>query len=218
MLETVREYGLEESEELQRLRRRHAIYFLELAEEEERASQGPLQGVWLDRLETGHDNLRTALSWSLTSKGDTEMGLKLTGALSHFWYVREHHSEARMWLQRALERPSEATAARAKVLSVPGDSPGSRESLGEAMCCSKKVSPYIGNWAMTRVLPLRYLAKSNFQRSLDISRDLEDAEGIALSLLYLGRRLRTSSSPLWGSAEAAGIPRRCTRSQRFAPI
>jgi hypothetical protein len=134
------------------------------------------------------------------------------------WYVREHHSEARMWLQRALERPSEATAARAKVLSVPGDSPGSRESLGEAMCCSKKVSPYIGNWAITRVLPLRYLAKSNFQRSLDISRDLEDAEGIALSLLYLGRRLRTSSSPLWGSAEAAGIPRRCTRSQRFAPI
>ena len=55
------------------------------------------------------------------------------------------------------------------------------------MCCSKKVSPYIGNWAITRVLPLRYLAKSNFQRSLDISRDLEDAEGIALSLLYLGR-------------------------------
>jgi hypothetical protein len=105
---------------LQRLRRRHAIYFLELAEEEERASQGRLQGAWLDRLETEHDNLRTALSWSLTSKGDTEMGLKLTGALSNFWYVREHHSEARMWLQRALEQPSEATAARAKVLVGAG--------------------------------------------------------------------------------------------------
>jgi len=44
MLETVREYALErleESGELERLRRRHASYFLELAEEEERASRGP---------------------------------------------------------------------------------------------------------------------------------------------------------------------------------
>ena len=78
MLETVREYALErleESGELDRLCRRHAGYFLELAEEE-RASQGPLQGAWLDRLETEHDNLRTALSWSLSPQGDTEMGLQ----------------------------------------------------------------------------------------------------------------------------------------------
>jgi len=91
MLETVREYALErleESGELERLRRRHASYFLELAEEEERASRGPLQRAWLDRLETEHDNLRASLEWSLTSQGDTELGLQLTGALSQFWYVR----------------------------------------------------------------------------------------------------------------------------------
>src|SRR5215217_2576473 len=135
MLETVREYAterLEESGELGRLRRRHVAYFLKLAEEEERASQGPLQRVWLDRLETEHSNLRAALSWSLASKDDTRMGLRLTGALSHFWYVREHHSEARMWLQRALERPSKATAARAKVL-VGAGRPGFRVSLKRVM-------------------------------------------------------------------------------------
>jgi predicted ATPase/DNA-binding XRE family transcriptional regulator len=96
MLETVREYALERLEksgELERLRRRHAAYFLKLAEEEERASQGPLQGAWLDRLEAEHDNLRAALAWSLASQGDTEMGLPLTGALSHFWYVREHQPQ-----------------------------------------------------------------------------------------------------------------------------
>jgi len=57
MLETVREYALERLEksgDLGRLRRRYAAYFLKLAEEEERASQGPLQRVWLDRLETEH--------------------------------------------------------------------------------------------------------------------------------------------------------------------
>jgi predicted ATPase len=73
---------LEESGELERLRRRHACYYLELAEEDERASRGPLQGAWLDLLETEHDNLRAVLA---TPRGDTELGLRLTGALSHFW-------------------------------------------------------------------------------------------------------------------------------------
>src|SRR5829696_2964169 len=53
--------------ELDRLRRRHAGYFLGLAEEE-RASQGPLQGAWLDRLQTEHNNLLAALTWRLTPR------------------------------------------------------------------------------------------------------------------------------------------------------
>src|SRR5215210_3350551 len=68
MLETAREDALErlqESGELDRLRRRHAGYFLGLAEEE-RASQGPLQGAWLDWLQTEHNNLLAALTWRLT--------------------------------------------------------------------------------------------------------------------------------------------------------
>jgi predicted ATPase len=70
MLETVREDALErlrESGELDRLRRRHAGYFLGLAEEE-RASQGPLHGAWLDRLQTKHNNLLATLTWRLTPR------------------------------------------------------------------------------------------------------------------------------------------------------
>ena len=89
------------------------------------AERGPLQRVWLDRLEAEHDNLRAALEWSLTSQDDTELGLQLTGALSHFWYVHEHHNESRVWLQRALERGGKASddagaAARARVLVGAG--------------------------------------------------------------------------------------------------
>ncbi len=164
MLETVREYAMEllrESGELGRLRRRHAAYFLKLAEEEERASQGPLQRVWLARLETEHDNFRAALSWSLAPQGDTEMGLKLTGALSHFWYVREHHSEARMWLQRALERPSGATTARAKVLVGAG-----------------RLAWFQGELRRGTVL---------LEEGLALYRDLGDDAGAAFTLLVLGR-------------------------------
>jgi predicted ATPase/DNA-binding XRE family transcriptional regulator len=164
MLETVREYALErleESGELERLRRRHASYFLEMAEEEERASQGPLQRAWLDQLETEHDNLRAALTWSLTSQGDTEMGLQLTGALSHFWYIREHHSEARVWLQSALERGSDATAARAKVLVGAG-----------------RLAWFQGELARANML---------LKESLTLYQDLGDEARAAFALLVLGR-------------------------------
>jgi predicted ATPase/DNA-binding XRE family transcriptional regulator len=164
MLETVREYALErleDSGELERLRRRHAIYFLKLAEEEERASQGPLQRVWLDRLETEHDNLRVALSWSLTSQGNTEMVLQLTGALSHFWYMREHHIESRIWLQSVLERGSDATAARAKVLFGAG-----------------RLAWFQGELARANTL---------LEESLTLYRELGDAAGAAYALLVLGR-------------------------------
>ena len=164
MLETVREYAaerLEESGELKRLRRRHASYFLKLAEEEERASQGPLQRAWLDRLETEHDNLRAALAWSLSPQGDTEMGLQLTGALSHFWYIREHHTEARMWLQKALERGSDATAARAKVLVGAG-----------------RLAWFQGELARANTL---------LEESLALYQELGDEAGAAFALLVLGR-------------------------------
>jgi predicted ATPase/DNA-binding XRE family transcriptional regulator len=164
MLETVHEYALEQLEkggELGRLHRRHAAYFLKLAEEEERASRGPLQRSWLDRLEVEHDNLRAALSWSLTSQGDTELGVRLTGALSHFWYVREHHSEARMWLRRALERASGATASRAKVLVGAG-----------------RLAWFQGDLRRSNAL---------LEESLALYRDLGDDAGAAFALLVLGR-------------------------------
>jgi predicted ATPase/DNA-binding XRE family transcriptional regulator len=164
MLETVREYALErleESGELERVRRRHAGYFLELAEEEERASQGPLQRAWLDRLETEHDNLRAALEWSLASQGDTELGLQLTGALSHFWYVREHHSESRMWLQNALEKGTDASPARAKVLVGAG-----------------RLAWFQGEFARVNTL---------VEESLTLYQDLGDDAGAAFALLVLGR-------------------------------
>jgi tetratricopeptide (TPR) repeat protein len=164
MLETVREYALErleESGESEGLRRGHATYFLELTEEAERASQGPLQGVWLDRLEAEYDNLRGALAWSLTPQGDAEIGLQLTGALSHFWYVRGHHSESRMWLQNALEQGSGSTAARARVLVGAG-----------------RLDWFQGELARSKVL---------LEESLTLYQDLGDDAGAAWALLCLGR-------------------------------
>lgn len=86
MLETIREYARErlaESGEEDQARRAHAAYYLVLAEEATAKLNGAEQEVWLNRLETEHDNFRAALAWSL-DRGETEMGLRLGGAL--WWF------------------------------------------------------------------------------------------------------------------------------------
>jgi predicted ATPase len=88
MLETVREYAserLEASDDAEDLPRRHADYFLALAEEAEPNLHRSGRTVdWLDRLEREHDNLRAALDW-LEASGGSERALRLAGAVSWSW-------------------------------------------------------------------------------------------------------------------------------------
>ncbi len=68
MLETLREYALEQladNGEYERLQDWHAVYYLREAEAAERGLRGPQQLVWLSRLGADRDNFRAALEWSL---------------------------------------------------------------------------------------------------------------------------------------------------------
>ena len=65
LLEPIRQYAqekLEEAGDADEIRRRHASFFLALAEEAEPKLRGAEDTEWLERLETEHDNLRAALS------------------------------------------------------------------------------------------------------------------------------------------------------------
>jgi predicted ATPase/DNA-binding SARP family transcriptional activator/DNA-binding CsgD family transcriptional regulator len=123
MLEPVRQYArmrLEERGEVGAIRRTHAGFFLDLAEVADSELRRPGQGVWLERLETEHDNMRAALAW-LVEGGDAQLGLRLAGALAWFWGARGHCSEGRRWLEQLLVRGSAAPiAARAKALVGAG--------------------------------------------------------------------------------------------------
>jgi predicted ATPase len=104
MLETIREYALEQlqaSAEAEALRQRHAGYFLLLAEQAEPELTGPLQTIWLDRLEGEHGNLRAALKWAVNSRAP-ETALRMAGAIWRFWYTRGYLSEGRRWLEATL--------------------------------------------------------------------------------------------------------------------
>jgi predicted ATPase/class 3 adenylate cyclase len=117
MLETIREYAterLEESGEAEELRHRHAEHFLALAEEAYPNLKGSPK-VWLDRLEAEHDNLRAALD-RLEAASETQLALRLAGALYRYWYMRGHLGEGWRRLERLLRIDEHPTAARARAL------------------------------------------------------------------------------------------------------
>ena len=120
MLQTVLEYArerLEASDDLEAVRRRHAAYFLALAEQAEPQLYRSEQRAWHERLDTEHNNLRAALWWSVVG-GDATCGLRLGGALWRFWWVRGYLSEGRRWLDELLRTTAATThgAARGRAL------------------------------------------------------------------------------------------------------
>ncbi|MGF1473775.1 MAG: LuxR C-terminal-related transcriptional regulator [Rubrobacteraceae bacterium] len=123
LLEPVRQYArgkLASSGEEETVRRRHALWCLELAEAAEPELTGPDQTWWMDRLETEHDNIRAALGWALDG-GDSKLGLRLAGLLWLFWHTRGHSTEGRRWLESGIKETGEGdTRLKAKALNGAG--------------------------------------------------------------------------------------------------
>jgi non-specific serine/threonine protein kinase len=98
MLETVREYALEQLEvhnDVQPTRGRHAAYYLALTKAAEPRPRGREPGAWLARLQADHDNLRAALAWAVETTAPDETGGRLAAALHRFWCLRGHFSAGR---------------------------------------------------------------------------------------------------------------------------
>lgn len=120
MLETLRDYGLERltaSREQEEICRRHAAYYLALAERATPELEGGEQAMWLERLEREYDNLRAALGW-LLEHGEPERAARLASATWAFWAIRGHAGEGQMWLERALASGELAGSSRAKTLGA----------------------------------------------------------------------------------------------------
>lgn len=144
MLETIREYALDrltERGEREEVSRRHASYFLGLAERAEPNLTGPEVTVWNGRLTSEHDNIRGVLRWAIESD-DAETGMRLAGAIWRFWHLRSHFAEARTWFDELLALPSARgrTAARVKGLTGlggiaywQGDYPAAERAYAEAV-------------------------------------------------------------------------------------
>jgi predicted ATPase len=121
MLETIQEYALERLEsmtEAAQWRHRHAEHFIALAQQAEEGGRRAEQGLWWDRLEADHDNIRAVLDWSEASdRAALGLELELGGLLWRFWGERGYAEEGLRRLERALELGAgEGAVLRARAL------------------------------------------------------------------------------------------------------
>jgi predicted ATPase/class 3 adenylate cyclase len=119
MLETIREYALERlsGEEGQELRRRHAGFFLALAEDSY-AHRFDAEAESVARLEIDQDDLRAALDW--LERNDAHQSLELAGALGWFWHSHGLIDEGSGRLASALEHADVSGRARARAQTWAG--------------------------------------------------------------------------------------------------
>ncbi len=168
MLETIREYALEKLEtsgEKALTKRAHAAYCLVLAEEKATELSGTASADWLAHYANEYDNFRAALEW-LTETEDAEWGLRLGSALFRYWEMREYLAEGRARLDKLLKiaGAQAPTKARSRALFAAG-------VLGVEQ----------GDYGAADAL---------IRESLEITRQLGDAQGAAVSLNALAVNAR----------------------------
>ncbi|HEY8447240.1 MAG TPA: helix-turn-helix domain-containing protein [Thermomicrobiales bacterium] len=118
MLETIRDYGMEQLQlagEAEDARQRHAAWCLSLLLQADAELDGPDQIWWLNRIEREHANVRIALGW-LRERGAYAEALPLAAAMSRFWWLHGHYSEGRSHLEPLLN----STDARAHPVAWAG--------------------------------------------------------------------------------------------------
>jgi tetratricopeptide (TPR) repeat protein len=169
MLETIRQYATEVLEgaggnEAQSTHERHALYFVDLAEQAESELRGPHQIAWFKLLEKEHDNIRAALKWLLEHM-HTDVAGKLGAALWRFWHIYGHANEGRQWLEATLQKEAIGDASiEADVLNALG-----------------VLNRHLGDYSS---------AASFHRQSLALSRDMQDARRIARALTNLSNVIR----------------------------
>lgn len=161
MLETLQQYGqqrLAEHGEVEQLNRSHCEFFVSLAQEASPKLRGREQQVWHRRLMNDVSNLRLALQWSGIHEPDAS--LRLTIALSDFWYIDGLVEEGDGWLKRALGSYSHRNRLRAEALARGGLVSYWRDDIDTA--------------------------SARWHECMDIYRELDDRAGVGQGLRWLG--------------------------------
>ena len=204
MLETIGEYALEKLREgsgEDELRRRHAVFFLELAEEAY-GHRFDAEAEWSGRLEVDQDDLRAALDW--LSEADPDRALDLAGALGWFWLVRGLLREGRARLSAAIAGSSLTGRPRARALTSSGALVARH---GDVAAGIAELEAAVSMWRELADLdelasaldslgwPLVYDANDNaraleaFEQSLELRRKLGDTAGATRALVGIAQVL-----------------------------
>ena len=176
VLEPLRLYGLDRLaaiDEVDRVRSRHATFFLELAHTAEPHLFGPDETAWIARLHAEEANLRAAFEWARDH--DRAVAHGLSAALWWYWENSSQHHSALPYLQSLLDtdEPGVDREMRAWTLTAAAQLSAER---GETRSAGRWAEEAIATFAAAG--DVRGLAYARLARSwtLDSASDLERAE------------------------------------------
>jgi predicted ATPase/class 3 adenylate cyclase len=216
MLETIRGFAAAcraEHDPQGILQRRHAEYFLAVAEEVEPHLESTEQAAWLDACERDHDNFRAALRWAIDA-GETEIGQRIAVALWRFWYQHGHLAEGAAWLDEVIPLPGPPDSVRTKahlaaggIAYWRGDMAASRHHDERALAMARNLGDRalelhaLFNSAFNLLVTGDYeMAMARWQRAADIANEIGDRAMAARAAQSIGFALLLSGQP------AAAIP------------
>ena len=201
MLETIREFGLEQlaarPEEERAVRAAHAAYFRERVDE---AIDSDEQVAAYDELEIESGNLRAVLDWQ-ERHGAATAALEFATDLRWFWWVRGHLREGQERLDAALKRNVAAPPAlRANALSglgvlldASGEYDRAKACHEEALALYREVGDEPGIAEALENLGIIALSTENLDDAeaignevLALRRANGDKRGIAVALINIG--------------------------------
>jgi non-specific serine/threonine protein kinase len=211
LLESIREFGaarLAAADDTEARVRRHREHYATLAHTAARQMYGPDEVAWFRRLRADHDNLRTALERLLHDAAGPARGLRMVGALQHYFVMAGRFGEARLWLRRLLALPASGVELAAglevagRLAVLQGDVDEGRALLERALAeATDAGSP---TW---RAHALHGLALAKvfwaepaeavplLEEALDLHGDGDDPFGVPLALVQLATVHATLDQP-----------------------
>jgi predicted ATPase/class 3 adenylate cyclase len=211
LLQTVRSVARElatKDGELDDHQRRHADYYVVLAERAVERMKGPDAIAARGSIELEMDNLRAALDWSLGGGPESEshderrvaIGIRLCTALGWYWYVTGYDAESRRWLERASRAAAghqgpqlaELLHSFALLLLQEDDAGRARDVLAKSLVLWRRAGDREGEAKALNSLGVAYRSLGDTDRardlllqSVDVARSLENLQRQAIALTNL---------------------------------
>ena len=182
MLETLREYGLEQlaiHQETEAIIGAYVEYWLTFVEEQSQRARAQGDGFRLSLADQDYVNLRAALNWTI-ERSEIARAERLVAALWRHWYTRGLLTEGRGWVETLLELVGDADEQW--VMSSP-EAPQEAEMRAQ----SRARAAVLNGAGMLAYRQGDYTAATSWMnRSLALNRWRDDGPGIAAVLNNLG--------------------------------
>jgi len=207
MLETIRDYAREklqqDADEATATAVRHCEHFFQMAKDANRGLDGAEQGKWIHRVESELDNIRGAVTLSMSGSVDPFIAVKFCVAMMGFWILRGYASEGRGVVKSALRLPSigasdlaqaHALYVGAALAEAQSDHAEARKMLESCLELRRGLGSPVDVAATLSTLSTARLragdtvaASVGEYEALEIFRRLGDRVGEAIGLLHLGQ-------------------------------